>query len=448
MFSSRIRAYFLAFLTLIAFSHYIYADDHHGTTLQSLKLQHATVNEMGGTSLDFDTSLDEHVGHEGHDHEHEHDADSNGFSHAHSPSQKMVDRPIYPLTAISLTFFAGGAATLGGIFVLCLGAPSPRTLSHFLSFAAGIMLYVSFGDLIPHAISDLNLHTATDDHGCDHHHDRDHGHSHVHEHSHGHDHDHGHGHDHGHDHGHSHGQGFFLANVWMFGGMLFFALASHFLKMIGNPHGHSHGFEPVSSDDCSASREVTSTSGNATTEESNSGDDKSAPVVGSDSCSEDSSTKQLFLGKNLFMTGMIAALGISLHNLPEGLIVYNQTIHGLCDEEYDPSLPWYSLPKDFRNCMTRGLAVTIAIALHNIPEGIAVASPIYAATGSVYQALLWTGVSSAAEPLAAIIAGSLLAPYLTPILMAKVNAAVAGIMIALSVGELIPTAASLSSYQV
>ena len=77
--------------------------------------------------------------------------------------------------------------------------------------------------------------------------------------------------------------------------------------------------------------------------------------------------------------GVMTALGISLHNFPEGLAVFNATVVGVC------RLPAasFSLPYLFQyltQCTGRGLAVALAIALHNIPEGIAVALPIYCST--------------------------------------------------------------------
>lgn len=77
--------------------------------------------------------------------------------------------------------------------------------------------------------------------------------------------------------------------------------------------------------------------------------------------------------------GVMTALGISLHNFPEGLVVFNATVVGVC------RLPAasFSIPYLFQyltQCTGRGLAVALAIALHNIPEGIAVALPIYCST--------------------------------------------------------------------
>lgn len=182
------------------------------------------------------------------------------------------------------------------------------------------------------------------------------------------------------------------------------------------------------------------------------------------------------------MTGLVAALGISLHNLPEGLIVYNQTITGICTPAPPPAtsgdavvaaapladdgaggsgLLWSAwgaasngleaiglppLPTDLTfdvdRCLSRGVAVTFAIFLHNIPEGMAVASPIYVSTGSKWQALKYTLLSSLCEPAAAILFGLAFSSLLTPYVVAALNAAVAGIMICLCLVELLPVAAS------
>ena len=154
------------------------------------------------------------------------------------------------------------------------------------------------------------------------------------------------------------------------------------------------------------------------------------------------------------MTGLVAALGISLHNLPEGLIVYNQSITGICaSDAYSHGgvklsflapfglTEYFVLPNDISKCFNRGLAIVLAIMLHNIPEGMAVASPLYASTGSKWEAMKWTLLSSLCEPLAALVFGSLFSSFLTPHIIALLNAVVAGIMISLCLIELIPASA-------
>lgn len=83
---------------------------------------------------------------------------------------------------------------------------------------------------------------------------------------------------------------------------------------------------------------------------------------------------------HLQKTGWITALGISLHNFPEGLIVFNATVVGVCDLAAPSSFSLSYIFQYLTKCTGRGLMTAIAIAIHNIPEGIAVALPIYCST--------------------------------------------------------------------
>ncbi|WP_147199884.1 zinc transporter ZupT [Pantoea sp. MBD-2R] len=122
--------------------------------------------------------------------------------------------------------------------------------------------------------------------------------------------------------------------------------------------------------------------------------------------------------RNLRRTAILLTLGISLHNFPEGIATY---VTASSDLEL-------------------GLGIALAVAIHNIPEGLAVAGPMYAATGSKSKAMLWAGVSGMAEILGGVLAFWLLGPLISPVLMGAIMAAVAGIMVALSVDELMPLA--------
>ena len=88
----------------------------------------------------------DHEGEFVHNHEHGH---HHGHHHHHTHDGPTLQK--YPATAIALTFFSGLAATLGGIMVVTFGIPSPAVLGHMLSFASGIMMYISFGDLLKHS---------------------------------------------------------------------------------------------------------------------------------------------------------------------------------------------------------------------------------------------------------------------------------------------------------
>ena len=122
----------------------------------------------------------------------------------------------------------------------------------------------------------------------------------------------------------------------------------------------------------------------------------------------------------LLKTGMFVALGIGIHNFPEGMASFVGALQ-------DPSL---------------GIAIATAIAIHNIPEGLAVAAPIVAATGSRKKALLWSLVAGLAEPLGAGAAALVLFPFLSDAVLGYILAAVAGIMVFITLDELIPVSRS------
>ncbi|HGG9108822.1 TPA: zinc transporter ZupT [Enterobacter cloacae] len=117
-------------------------------------------------------------------------------------------------------------------------------------------------------------------------------------------------------------------------------------------------------------------------------------------------------------TAILLTLGISLHNFPEGVATYVTASSNL----------------------EMGLGIALAVALHNIPEGLAVAGPVYAARGSKRTAVFWAGISGMAEILGGVLAWLILGSLVSPVVMAAIMAAVAGIMVALSVDELMPLA--------
>ena len=122
----------------------------------------------------------------------------------------------------------------------------------------------------------------------------------------------------------------------------------------------------------------------------------------------------------LMKTGLFVALGIGIHNFPEGMASFVGALH-------DPSL---------------GISIAVAIAIHNIPEGLAVAAPVFAASGSRRKALLWTFLSGIVEPLGAVAAALILLPFLSEAILGYVLASVAGVMVFISLDELIPVSRS------
>jgi len=90
--------------------------------------------------------------------------------------------------------------------------------------------------------------------------------------------------------------------------------------------------------------------------------------------------------------------------------------------------------------MSLGIPITIAIALHNIPEGIAIALPIYYATGSYRKALSNTFISGLAEPAGAILTFLIIKKIINNTILGLLYSLIAGIMLFISIEELLPTA--------
>ena len=122
--------------------------------------------------------------------------------------------------------------------------------------------------------------------------------------------------------------------------------------------------------------------------------------------------------KKLYRMGLFTALAISIHNFPEGLATF---VSALKDTKL-------------------GMAIAIAIAIHNIPEGVAVSIPIYYATGSRKKAFLYSFLSGLAEPVGALVGYAILFSFFNDIIFGVLFASVAGIMVFISLDELLPTA--------
>jgi len=86
-----------------------------------------------------------------------------------------------------------------------------------------------------------------------------------------------------------------------------------------------------------------------------------------------------------------------------------------------------------------GISIAIAIAMHNIPEGVAVAMPVYFATRSRKKAFKYTFLSGITEPLGAVLAFLVLRPFISDLILGFLFAVVSGIMLYVSIEELIPS---------
>lgn len=130
--------------------------------------------------------------------------------------------------------------------------------------------------------------------------------------------------------------------------------------------------------------------------------------------------------KTLMRMGLFSALAIGIHNFPEGLATFIGALH-------DPAL---------------GISIGTAIAIHNIPEGIAVSVPIYYATKSRKKAFFYSFASGLAEPVGALLGFLLLGSLFNDAAFGFIFAGVAGIMVYISLDELLPTAEKFGEHHV
>jgi ZIP family zinc transporter len=233
-------------------------------------------------------------------------------------------------SALLLAAGAGLSTTIGSLMGLAIKRPGPRFMGFILGFSAGVMILISFVELLAKAIK-------------------------------------------------TEGVGFLGAHTAFFLGM-----GGYFLIDLLVPHDyigqHDHPTRM------------------------NHGENGKSPQA-------------------LKRTGLLVTIGIAIHNFPEGMVTFIGAL-----EAFD-----------------LGVAIAVAIAIHNIPEGIAIAAPIYAATGSRKKAFLWSFSSGVSEILGAGLAAIVLMPFLSERVMGFVLAGVAGIMVVISLDELIPVAKSFDA---
>ncbi|WP_245990415.1 zinc transporter ZupT [Corynebacterium pseudopelargi] len=235
------------------------------------------------------------------------------------------------LQAFALTLFAGLSTGLGAAIAVARKKPTERFLAFTLGFSAGVMLYVSFIEILPEGFEKLQEAMGKR-------------------------------------------PGAWAAVAAFFGGIVLIGIIDRLVPEPVNPH------EPGNLESKRRSK--------------------------------------------MMQMGVLTALAIAIHNFPEGFATF---LAGL--EDLQVALP-----------------VAVAIAIHNIPEGIAVAVPIREATGSKAKGF-WLGLASGlAEPLGAVVGYLLLLPLIGPATLGVAFAAIAGIMVFISLDELLPTAVSTGKH--
>ncbi len=130
--------------------------------------------------------------------------------------------------------------------------------------------------------------------------------------------------------------------------------------------------------------------------------------------------------KKLLRMGLFSALAIAIHNFPEGLATFMGALS-------DPAL---------------GISIAVAIAIHNIPEGIAVSVPIYYATKNRSKSFWLSFLSGLAEPVGALIGYFILRTVFNDSMFGLIFAGVAGIMVYISLDELLPTAEEYGEHHI
>lgn len=260
------------------------------------------------------------------------------------------------LIAFVLTLIAGLSTGIGAVLAFFTKRTNFRLLSVCTGLSAGVMLYVSFMELLPSGIHELI----------------------------------------------EGGAGERPASLWallaFFGGILLIFLIDRLVPEAENPHETHTQAEYAELRDANVE----------------------TPPEAQHHVDE----TQRHQKNKLFRMGVFTALAIIIHNFPEGLATFLTAFE-------KPHL---------------GLAIALAVALHNIPEGISVSVPIYYATGSRMKAFMWSCLSGLAEPIGAFVLWAVLAliyqnPVFTPplFLLGLTSSAVAGIMVFISLDELLPT---------
>lgn len=241
--------------------------------------------------------------------------------------------------AFSLTLLAGLATGIGSAMVLFTKNTNKKFLSFSLGLSAGVMLYVSFVEILAKAVESLSEIYGDKLGNC-------------------------------------------YAVLGFFIGVAIIALIDKCIPKMGNPH-EIHTVEEMDGND------------------------------------EEHKT-------NLMRMGVFTALAIGIHNFPEGLATFISALE-------DPNL---------------GIAITTAIAIHNIPEGIAVAVPIFYATGSRMKAFKLSFLSGLSEPIGALVGYFLFIRFFGNETFGFIFAAVAGIMVYISLDELLPAAEEYGEHHI
>lgn len=220
--------------------------------------------------------------------------------------------------AVLLSLIAGLSTSVGGLIAFFIKEPGPKFLSLLMGFSAGVMIYISFTELLQEGINTFGI----------------------------------------------------------FIGTLFFLLGLLIMFIIDILISHKYHFE------------------------------------------EKYLKEECTIDEKIQKASYLVFIGVFIHNLPEGIVMMVGTLENI----------------------EIGVILAIAIAIHNIPEGIAVSVPTCIAKDDKKQGFLWSFLSGMSEPLGALVFGIIFLPFINEFVLAALLAMVGGIMVYVSVDELLPVA--------
>ena len=255
----------------------------------------------------------------------------------------MIDTLEDYFFAFFLSLLAGLSTTIGSVIAFLVKKPNPKFISFVMGFSAGVMIFISFVELLLNSIQDI---------------------------------------------------GYPL-------GVLFFFIGMSFMFLIDAVVSHKYEFEN--------SIEILA---------NDNGSYKPHLHYGHRRRHQNGRQRKKI---KVEKASLFIILGVFIHNFPEGMATFIGTLAEI----------------------ELGLLLTLAVALHNIPEGIAVSVPLYANNGSKRNAFKWSFISGISEPIGAIVTWVFLFPFITPTLLSALLGVVAGIMIYISLDELLPASRSL-----
>lgn len=336
--------------------------------------------------------------------------------------------------AFALVIGAGLSTAIGAsvvFFPSLVQYASRRTLAGALGLSAGVMCYVSFVEILQKSMDSFE------------------------------------------EAGHDENDAYVYATLCFFGGVFFMVALNYMVTSLLGGHGHHHHDDPIGRDTNSVTREPSDSQqkanapvavcachsenpgadldnlqhmaekmqakccddsdcdaedfgaeGNqASCKDSDAEGNQASENISSESGSSDEErvakeAREAEDAKKLMRMSINTAIAIGLHNFPEGLATFVAALN-------DPGV---------------GAVLAVAIAIHNIPEGLCVAMPIYYATGDRWKAFGWALFSGLAEPIAALLGWAVLANSFSEDMYGVLFGLVAGMMVIISVRELLPTA--------